>query len=155
MRNQEPVPTWTAFDRSHRGGSLCLRPKMLDEDLVATTSRRCGLKTLAGGGNLSTSESHCPGPKMWNQDPRLAGGGNLSTSESHCPGPKMWNQDPRTECTADARGRRCGRCYIGDNPILMPSCLIRMFAFKTLYSSYSWANVSSQSYANLNNTYPQ
>ena len=29
------------------------------------------------------------------QDPRLAGGGNLSTSESHCPGPKMWNQDPR------------------------------------------------------------
>ena len=59
--------------------------------------RRCGIKTKAGGGNLSTSGSHCPGPKMWNQDPRLAGGGNLSTSESHCPGPKMWNQDPRAK----------------------------------------------------------
>ena len=46
------------------------------------------------GAILTKSRSHCPGPKMWNQDPRLASGGNLYKTESQCPGPKMWNQDP-------------------------------------------------------------
>ena len=43
-------------------------------------------------------EVKSPGPKMWNQDPRLAGGGgggNLYKTERQCPGPKMRSQDPR------------------------------------------------------------
>ena len=47
------------------------------------------------GAILTNNPKHYPGPKMWNQDPRLAGGGNLYKTESQCPGPKTWNQDPR------------------------------------------------------------